>query len=159
MKKFNSFLIVSVCTLMVFALFAGCSSDGSMPFAPKEEPTITIKKVTGLVLFCNREIVALVDNANVNGIVTLQSDQDSDVFEVEFIDENGEIINNDPQEYKLAWSYEDSQIAILDQHTDDLNEWQFHIHGKTPGYTTFQLQLENGGSVDYSSPAIPLEVK
>ena len=154
MKRYKNSLLVAVCALAALVMFAGCSDYGSgVPLAP-EEPTITIKKVAGLTLFCNGHVVAIIDQTDVQGIVTAQMKENSDIFEVEFFDENGEVINGDAQQYKLAWN-NDTEYATFKLHTD----WEFCIYGKKAGKTTFQLQLKNGGSVDYSSPAIPLEVK
>jgi hypothetical protein len=154
MKRFKSLLPVMVCAFAALVMFAGCSDNGSgIPLAP-EEPTITIKKVAGLTLFRNGHVVAIIDQTGVQGMVTAQMKENSDIFEVEFFDENGEILNGDAQQYKLEWK-NDTEYATFELHTD----WEFYIHGKKPGETTFQLQLENGGSMDYSSPAIPLEVK
>ena len=154
MKRFKNFLLVSLCTLAVLALFAGCSLDGSMPVTPEEGSTTTIKKVDGLTLFRNGEVVAIMDQETIQGIVTAQLNKNSDVFEVEFFDENGEIINGDSQKYKLAWR-NDPEYVSFEQHSD----WKFCIYGKKPGNTYFELILENGGSADYFSPAIPLKVQ
>ncbi len=155
MKGYKNLLLVTVCAFVALVMFAGCSEDGAgVPFAP-EEPTITIKKVAGLTLFRNGHVVAIIDQTGVQGTVTAQMNENSDIFEVEFFDENGEVINNgDVQQYKLAWK-NDTEYATFAPYTD----WEFCIYGKKTGKTTFQLQLKNGGNVDYSSPAIPLEVK
>lgn len=154
MKRYKSSLLVAVCALAALVMFTGCSDYGSgVPLAP-EEPTIAIKKVAGLTLFRNGHVVAIIDQAGVQGNVTAQMNENSDIFEVEFFDENGEVLNGDAKQYKLAWK-NDADYAIFKLHTD----WEFCIYGKKTGKTTFQLQLKNGGSVDYSSPAIPLEVK
>jgi hypothetical protein len=154
MKRYKNLLLVVLCAFVALVIFAGCGNEGSgFPVAP-EEPTITIKKVTGLVLFCNGNVVAVVESDNVTGTVAAKMDQNSDIFEVEFLDEKGDIINSDPQQHGLAWK-NDKQYATFEQHTD----WEFCIYGKKNGETTFKLLLENGAGVDYSSPAIPLEIK
>ncbi|UCE05536.1 MAG: hypothetical protein JSW07_18305 [bacterium] len=154
MKGYKNLLLISVCALAALIMFAGCSDYGSgVPLAP-EEQTITIKKVAGLTLFRNGHVVAIIDQAGVQGNVTAQMNKNSDIFEVEFFDENGEVLNGDAKQYKLAWN-NDTEYATFELHSD----WEFFIYGKKTGQTTFQLQLKNGGSVDYSSPAIPLEVK
>lgn len=154
MKRYKNLLLVTLCAFAALVMFAGCSNDGSgFPVTP-EEPTIVIKKVAGLVLFCNGHVVALVDSANVTGIVTAKMNHNSDVFEVEFIDEKGDVINGDAQQYKLAWK-NDTEYATFEQHS----EWKFYIYGKKQGETTFELLLENGTGVEYNSPQIPLELK
>jgi hypothetical protein len=154
MKRYKNLLLISVCALAALVMFAGCSEDGAgVPYAP-EEPTIVIKKVAGLTLFRNGHVVAIIDQAGVQGNVTAQMNENSDIFEVEFFDENGEVINGDAQQHKLAWK-NDTEYATFKLHTD----WEFCIYGKKTGKTTFQLQLKNGGSVEYSSPTIPLEIK
>ena len=154
MKRFKNLLLVTVCTFVALVMFAGCSDNGSgVPLAP-EEPTIAIKKVAGLTLFRNGHVVAIIDQTGIQGNVTAQMNENSDIFEVEFFDENGEVINGDTQQHKLAWK-NDTEYATFKLHTD----WEFCIYGKKTGKTTFQLQLKNGGSVEYSSPTIPLEIK
>ena len=155
MKRFKNLLLVTVCTFVALVMFAGCSDNGSgVPLAP-EEPTIAIKKVAGLTLFRNGHVVAIIDQAGVQGNVTAQMNENSDIFEVEFFDENGEVINNgDVQQYKLAWK-NDTEYATFAPHTD----WEFCIYGKKPGETTFELLLKNGTGVEYNSPQISLELK
>ena len=153
MKNLRNYLLIAFCVLVGLIIFAGCDSKGSIsPIII--DPPISIKKVDGLMLFHNGNVIATVNKETVNGIVPAQMNENSDIYEVEFLDENGEIINEHSQQYRLAWDY-DKQYATFEEHTD----WEFCIYGKKSGETTFQLQLKNGGSVDYSSPAIPLEVK
>lgn len=152
MKKLKSLLFITVCAFTVMALFAGCSNEGAdFPISP-EEPTI--KKVAGMILFCNGHPVALVDSANVTGMACATVNQKSEVFEVEFLDENGEIINECYQQHKLGWDC-DEQYAKFESACD----WGFCIFGKKTGKTAFQLSLVCGECVAYSSPAIPLEIK
>ena len=156
MKTLKNLVSFSICAIAALVIFAGCSSeeDGA-PFAPTNESE---QDIGGLVLLHNGKPIIAVDNENVYCTVDAQMNQNSDVYEVEFYYENGELINNESQKYKLAWTYEDSEFATFEQ-PEDLNEWEFHIHGKKPGDTTFQLLLENEKSVDYSSPSIPLKVR
>ena len=151
MKKYKNLLFVAVCSLAVLVMFAGCSDYGS---GSPVEPPVSITKVAGLTLFRNGHVVAIIDETGVQGTVTAQMNKNSDIFEVEFFDENGEIINGDAQPYKLAWN-NDTEYATFEQH----GEWKFCIYGKKQGETTFYLLLENGTDVEYNSPQIPLEVK
>jgi len=154
MKKYKNLLFVTVCSLAVLVMFAGCSDYGSgVPLAP-EESTMTIKKVAGLTLFRNGHIIAIINETGIQGTVTAQMNENSDIFEVEFFDENGEVINGDTQPYKLAWN-NDTEYATFEQH----GEWKFCIYGEKQGETTFELLLENGKGVEYNSPQIPLEIK
>lgn len=154
MKKHKNLLLFTVCTLGVLVLFAGCSENGSVIPLEPVEPPLTLKKVAGLTLFRNGHIAAIVDQTGVQGTVNAQMNENSDIFEVEFFDENGEIINGDAQPYKLAWN-NDTEYVTFEQH----DEWEFCIYGKKSGETTFELLLENGAGVEYNSPPIPLEVK
>jgi len=154
MKRFKNLLLVTVCVFVALVMFAGCSNEGSLLPVTPVDPNLTIKKVAGVTLFRNGHIVAIIDEKGVQGIVTAQMNENSDIFEVEFFDENGEIIDGDAQSYKLAWN-NDTEYATFELH----NDWEFCIYGKKPGETTFELLLENGTGVEYESPQIPLELE
>ena len=155
MKKLKSVMLIPVSVFVAVIMFAGCDNEGAgLPVEP-EQPTITIKKVAELTLFCNGNVVAIVDsNANVTGIVCSKMDQNSNIFEVEFLDQQGEVINDDPELYKLAWK-NDTQHATFESYSD----WEFCIFGTKTGKTDFQLLLNSCGSNCYTSPAIPLEIR
>ncbi len=154
MKTLINLFSVSIYAIATLVIFSGCSSEESGTSPTKESE----QDIGVLVLFQNGKPIAAVDNDRVSGTVTVQMDQNPVVYEVEFYDKNGELINNDPPKYELAWNYEDPELATFEQH-EALKEWEFHIHGKKPGDTTFQLFLENRNSVYYSSPSIPLNVR
>ncbi len=155
MKTFRNVVPFSICAIATMIIFAACS-EGDGLVEPQDEPH---RVISGLELLHNGKVIVLVDvdNENIYGTVNAQMAQNSDVFEVEFYDENGDVINNDYQAYKLAWRG-DAEYAIFEQH-EDLSEWEFHIHGKKSGDTAFQLLIENGKNEVYSSPSIPLKVK
>ncbi|NOY59318.1 MAG: hypothetical protein GXO75_10395 [Calditrichaeota bacterium] len=159
MKKLCSFLLILFCAAFTMLIFAGCSSDdASVPLAPANGSASSIENVHGLVLSRDGREVAFVEEVKIDGFVTVPMGRNSEVFEVEFMDENWEIINVDEKYYSLAWKHEDSGIATFDK-PDSLNEWQFHIHGKKPGSSAFKLHLENSKGIEYSSPPIRLEVR
>ncbi len=154
MKRYKNLLLVSVLALGALVMFVGCSDNGSgVPLAP-EEQLIAIKKVAGLTLFRNGHVVAIIDQKGVQGTVTAKMNENSDIFEVEFFDENGEILNGEVEQYNLSW-VQDTEYATFEQYS----EWKFCIYGKRAGETTFELLLENGAGVEYESPQIPLELK
>jgi hypothetical protein len=154
MKRFKNLLFVTLCAFVALVMFAGCSEDGAgVPYAP-EQPTISIKKVAGMTLFRNGHVVAIIDQTGVQGTVTAQLNKNSDIFEVEFFDENGEILNGEVEQYNLSW-VQDTEYATFEQYS----EWKFCIYGKRAGETNFELLLENGAGVEYESPQIPLELK
>lgn len=154
MKRTKNALFVSFCLLVALVIFNGCSENVGTPYEPEKAAAITLHKVTGLDLYCNGQLAAIIDSAGVIGGVCAKMNKNSDIFEVEFFDENGEIINGEAQPYKLAWN-NDTEYATFEQHS----EWKFCIYGNKPGETTFELLLENGTGVEYNSPQIPLEVK
>ena len=159
MKKPNSFLLVSFCATAALLIFAGCSSDDAgVPLAPANGSTGSIENVHGLILSRDGREVAFVEEVKIDGFVTVPMGRNSEVLEVEFMNENWEIINVDAKYYSLAWKPDDSGIATFDK-PDSLNAWQFHIHGKKPGSSAFNLHLENSKGIEYSSPPIRLEVR
>lgn len=149
--KYRIIFFIVFCTAFVIA---GCSDDGSLVVIAPSEPAILAKPVAGLLLFCNGEVAATVDSNTVTGIICAKKDQYSSFFEVEFLDEIGNIINDDFQQHKLAWDC-DSQCAKFESAAD----WKFCIFGKKCGNTTFQLMLKIGEMVDYCSPEIPLQIQ
>lgn len=155
MKIRKDLMVILHCAIGALFIYTACSSDRAHPpFAPENpsEPTIV-----GLELLRNGRPIAIVDKGIVNGTVAISMTQNSDVYEAEFFDENGELVNKDPHLLKLAYTIEDSELATIEQ-PDDLGDWEFHMNGKKAGDTALQLSLENGTSVSYTSPAIPLTV-
>jgi len=152
MKTLKNLLSVSICAIAAWVIFVGCSSgNGDTLTAPTNE---SIKNITTMELLQNGKLVVLIDNEKVNGAITAQMDQNSDVYEVEFYNEMGELINNAPQKYKLAWR-NDAGFATFEQHS----EWGFFIYGNKQGDTAFQILIENGKNEVYSSPSILLKVR
>jgi len=152
MKILKSLLPVSICVIAAMVIFVGCSSgNGDSPIAPTNE---SINNIATMELLHNGKLVVLIDNEKVNGAITAQMAQNSDVYEVEFYNEMGELINNDPQKYKLAWR-NDTSFATFEQ----LSEWGFFIYGNKQGDTAFQILIENGNNEVYSSPSILLKVR
>ena len=154
MKRIKNALFVSFCLLVTLLIFNGCADNVGMPSAPGEEPAITLQKVAGLELYCNGRIVAIIDSTGITGGVCAKMNQNSNIFEVEFLNEQGEVINDDPELYKLAWK-SDTQYANFESYSD----WEFCIFGTKTGKTDFQLLLNSCGSNCYTSPAIPLEIR
>jgi hypothetical protein len=154
MKRYKNSLLIAVCALVALVMFAGCSDYGSGgPVAPTP-PIITVPKVAGLSLFRNGHVVAIIDETGVQGNVTAQMNENSDIFEVEFFDENGEILNGELQYHNLSW-IQDTEYATFEQ----FSKWKFGIYGKRAGETAFEVLLENGAGVEYQSPDILLELK
>lgn len=152
MKELKIHLLIAVCAFTLLAMIAACNNQGGgFPIEP-EEPTL--KKVAGVLIFCNGKPVTLIDSTDVSGMVCAKMNQNSKVFEVEFLDKNGEIINEDYQQHKLEWNY-DEQYATFESECD----WGFFIFGKKTGKTAFQFSLVCGKCIAYSSPEIPLEIK
>ena len=162
MMKRNNLLKSAFCAIAVLIIIAGCSTDNGVgPLAPSHEPVkfgTLNEDLQKLKITQDGKTVALVREATVEGIVTVLIDRDSEVFEVEFVDKNGEQLNFDKKNYNLTWKHPDSEIASFEQ-SDELKEWQFHVYGKKSGNTTFELRVKNSwGFLEYSSPPIPLEV-
>ncbi len=155
MKRIKNALFVSFSLLVALLIFNGCADKVGMPYEPGEESAITsLQKVAGLELYCNGRVVVLSDSAGVTGIVYAKMKQSCDIFEVEFFDQGGEIIEIDPQLYRLTWNH-DPAYATFEQH----QEWTFSVYGKKAGITTFEIKLESGSTVEYKSPPIPLKIQ
>ena len=152
MKTFKNMLLVTLCAFVALAMFAGCSKDG-VPSPLKPDP-ITTREVAGMTLYRNGGVVAVMDKSGIQGTVTAQINENSDIFEVEFFDENGEILNGELQYHNLSW-IQDTEFATFEQ----FSKWKFGIYGKRAGETAFEVLLENGAGVEYQSPDILLELK
>ena len=152
MKTLKNMLLVMLCAFVALAMFAGCSNDG-VPSPLKPEPIIN-KEVAGMTLYRNGGVVAVMDKSGIQGTVTAQINENSDIFEVEFFDKNGEIVNGELQYHNLSW-IQDTEYATFEQ----FSKWKFGIYGKRAGETAFEVLLENGAGVEYQSPDILLELK
>jgi len=163
MMKRKELLKSAFCVIATLILVAGCSTDNGI--GPVAQTSESVKfgalkeAVKGLKITQTGNTVASVREAVVEGKLTVLKDQDSQVFEVEFIDKNGERLSLNEKFHKLTWQHTDSEIAEFEQY-EELKEWQFHINGKKSGDTTFELCIKDiYGILQYSSPSIALEVQ
>ena len=148
MKKYKRTLLLLITVVLVLLIFVGCSSDQII-----SPPAKTIEKIGSVVLLNDGKFVASIENKKVNGIVFAELAKESAEFEALFYNENGELMEYDPQEYKLAWNV-DFKYAAIERHS----QMEFCIFGKKQGNTSFKLFLETNRGIAYSSPGIPLEV-
>ena len=151
MKRFNQVFFVSFCLLVTVLIFNGCTDKVGNPYEPEAK---ILPQVEGLVLFCNGDVIATVDKVGVTGIVSVNMEASAEIFEVEFFDEKGEVVELDPQIHRMTWN-NDPAYATFQQE----KEWTFFIYGQKAGETTFELKLENGSNDRYQSPPILLKIQ
>ncbi len=80
------------------------------------------------------------------------------LFEVHFLDENGEHIHTEElgSEYSLGWEVENENMLEIHQHEGD-GPWTFHLQAISEGATKVQFKLNHGSHSDLATPAVDQE--
>ena len=151
MKKYKKTLLLIINVILVSLFFISCSNEIVSPVKP---PPPEMEKIGRVVLINDGKMIASIEKEQVNGIVLAELAKESESIELLFYNDKKELMGYNPENYKLVLNG-DSEYATFAKHSD----WEFCVFGKKQGNSTFQLIIENGVGVEYSSPEIPLEVK
>ena len=143
-----------MCTFIVALLLSvlGCDDQGATgPTTPTED------RVTGFIVLKNGVDVVEVQNGVAWGEVTVAKNAD-DVFELVFMDANGEGLDLSKSKCTLGWQCDASGCVLVDRCSDDLEKWQFHIHGTKNGCDCFKMKMLNDTYDLLGCPAIKVTV-
>ncbi|MDZ7756431.1 hypothetical protein [Rhodohalobacter sp.] len=92
----------------------------------------------------------------INNFPEIESDDETALIEIFFIDDDGnEFVPDEPEVY-LDFEISDSNIIEIEQHDGEL--WEFHVLGLQEGTANLTLLLMHDGHPDFESPAIEVTV-
>ncbi|MCB0711760.1 MAG: hypothetical protein KDD67_05485 [Ignavibacteriae bacterium] len=101
------------------------------------------------------EIVRVEQNV-VTGSFQLTQETLSPHYQLQFLDEDGEMFLPDDPDFTPSATIEDP--TLLEVVRDQPDDWNFHLKGLKEGTTTIKLVVKHGSHNDYESPAIPVTV-
>src|ERR1700754_3159143 len=127
---------------------------------PADSPSEDHIEAFGFVLYNSGEEIVRYQNGVVQGSTEAVADEDTPLFNLRFLDENGNIISTDKltgDEHRLRWEVSDTSIADVEQHDDD-GKWNFHITGKKEGETKIKIMLFHHDHADFTSKEVAIHV-
>lgn len=147
-RNLGAFALASVVALGA----AACEDDPTGPDDDHGDPA-SVRLMLGGVE------IASATNTTASGEIHLHPDEETDHITVQFLDDDGDVIDFDDDFY-LDVVVGNEAVAEFEQDTP--GEFGGHAHGVAVGETTMIFRLMHGavgsGHPDFSSAAIPVEV-
>jgi hypothetical protein len=161
MKKTKMLLMSGTMVLLSVIVFMGCSeitSPNQSTAMHDEQSEIQNLDVQGMVIYQNgKEILSMETDGNVYGQAISSYLGKEQLFEVEFLDDQGDVVDLESEILSFDWVNDAADLCTFEKHPH-LGKWKFCITGKKTGDTTFELVLVNKAIVEYKSPKIPVKV-
>ena len=151
MKTSKRFLLLLGVGAMAIGTLA-CDSGGGI--IASEEPI----SIEGAAVLRNDQEIVLIENGLVTGEIDLHIGNNSDVYRVEFHDENGDALSLLNPGYNLRICRDQNGLCKFNQVADGA-VWQFCVQGQCEGNSCFKLEVLFENALEYTSPAIPLSVR
>lgn len=151
MKTSKRFLLLLCVGAMALGTLT-CDSGGGI--IASEEPI----SVEGAAVLRNDQEIVLIENGLVTGEIDLHIGNNSDVYRVEFHDENGDALSLFNPGYTLRICRDQNGLCKFNQ-AADAAVGQFCVQGQCEGSSCFKFELLFKNTLEYSSPAIPVSVR
>ncbi|PKL80585.1 MAG: hypothetical protein CVV25_03520 [Ignavibacteriae bacterium HGW-Ignavibacteriae-4] len=151
MKLINSAILFSI--LFFSFLFVGCDNSDSVTPSENhfEAAGYIIKNEADSTVF--KVLKGQVDNLIAESFTLMFADG-SQIYSIEFLDENGDNISVPDEEHTLLFEMEDNTFANF-----NITEWMININLLKVGKTNFRIQILHEGHPDFTSPYVPMEIK
>ncbi|MCX7735318.1 MAG: hypothetical protein N2319_01275 [Candidatus Kapabacteria bacterium] len=147
-------LIILLFGIFVALLFYSCSESSPTENDDHYEAAGLLLKQGNTVYM--RIFQAKIDN-NYNQSISLKTGQESLVFSVVFLDEDGKELPEPTDVNKsFGWVIDDNTVVSLEY--DNKNKWSFRLKGLKEGTTNLELRLNHNDHPDFKTPKIPVVV-
>lgn len=148
------FLIFLLFEIFISLFFYSCSENSPTENDDHYEASGLLLKQGNTIYM--RIFEAKFDN-NYNQSITLKTGQESMVFSIVFLDEDGKELEEptDPDK-SFGWVIDDNTIVNLEY--DMKNKWSFRLKGLKDGSTNLELRLNHHDHPDFKTPKIPVIV-
>lgn len=154
----NISCLTSLCTTLAILLCVGACDN---PVSHNHDGETEHSQVEGLVLETNGAELVRVEDAVVEGAVSLSSGTTTPTITITFLNEHGERLSSDDlpdAEYGVDVRVEDPSVASVERE----GRFAFQLHGESPGTTQLVIELLHGAEgnrhADFTTPAIGVEV-
>jgi hypothetical protein len=144
-------LILAVLSLLLFSI--GCNEDNPV------EPTEQHFEAIGLFVISSGDTIVKYQGGVVTGEIEVDEGELSPLLSVKFITEDGEVGIPPGSEWSMDWEIADTDHADLETHSDELQEYRFHIRGKEEGETSIKIIVNHNDHKDFESKEIPIHVE
>lgn len=150
--------------LLVAVLFAACGDNPVDQGEEEEEHEHALSDINRLELVLNgAEVVVIEDNQFPGGVpdtLHVPAGGETALITLEAMTEDGDEIHLDElgDEYSLAFSFSEPEVAEVEQHEGE--RWSFHLHGhgEVGEETDLVLDFLHIDHADFTTPAIPIEL-
>lgn len=141
--------IILIFTAAMF-ITAGCDN-------PVEDDNHDHAQAAGLVLEQAAATVLTVQGAQVSDTLRAALGDTSQVYEVEFLDQDGDRIHSEDfdDDFSLDWTVRDDDVLAVVRE----GRWRFKIAGLRVDTTAFTLQLMHLSHPDFTTPDIAVVVE
>lgn len=157
-KKYSLFPFLFILIILV----SGCKKEEDPITAPSEhfEPegwVISDMAGTPVMVIWQGQIQSSWEGRAVSDTLVLNTTDTTVSLEVKFLDSEKKLMSAPADEdYTFGWVITDTSLFEVLQDTPG---WNFRLLGKTPGSTTFELQVLHQGHADVRTPKIPVVVQ
>ncbi|MBN2279691.1 MAG: hypothetical protein JXQ65_03840 [Candidatus Marinimicrobia bacterium] len=148
LQYFNSFIL-----LFAFLFVTACEDN---PASHNDHDHHF--QAIGLHIMNSGDTIASYIGGNVLGSINVNVEDMTPLLSVKFIAEDGEIGIPEGEEYGFDWEIDNSDIAEVHTHDDELDEYRFHVRGLRVGETKIKLIINHNNHKDFESKAIPIIV-
>lgn len=140
--------------ISVFLLLNSCSESGPTDNDDHYE-------AAGLILKQGNTIYMKIFQAKIdskyNQEITLKTGQESLVFSIVFLDEDGKELP-EPTDANMSFGWVIGDPTIVSLEYDNKNKWSFRLKGLRDGTTNIELRLNHNDHPDFKTPFIPVIV-
>jgi len=148
----KSILKIMAIPLSIVIFVVGCSENN--PVESEEEHFEAI----GLFILSGSDTIAKYQDLNVSGKIEVTENDQTDLLQLQFIEEDGHVGLPPNEEWSLVWDTADTSVAEVVSTKSQINLYQIQISGKKVGQTTIKIIINHHDHKDYESAGIPIDV-
>jgi hypothetical protein len=138
--------------LLLLVFISGCGDSN-----PVESEDAHFEAIGLFAIFETDTMVKYIDGV-VYGDFKLGVGVDSPVYELMFLEEDGDISIPPTDEWSLGWEIEDNSIATTVSDQENHDQYQIQFSGLKEGQTAIKIQIFHNDHKDFESEGIPLIV-
>jgi len=139
--------------ILILLFVSSCDDDN--PVNSEESHFAAI----GLFVISSGDTIVAYQGGEVTGEIEVDEGELSPLLSVKFVTEDGDIGIPPSEEWALDWIIEDTAVADLESHGDELEEYRFHIMGNKEGETEITIIINHNDHKDFESRPIPIHVE
>ena len=112
----------------------------------------------GLYIINSGDTIVTYKDGNVQGSIEVKVEDMTALLSVKFLAEDGDVGIPEGEEYGFDWEVENSDIAEIHTHDEEMEEYKFHVEGHEVGQTNIKIIINHNDHKDFESKPIPVKV-